>query len=319
MKSYGIAQLQAFLDAAALEQPLKRSLILLATSDEESDSTLGTQWVIRQHPELTDRFWVVLTEGGLVEALNPEDIKYWGIENAQLQIVPATACSASRERLEAFVEDLTTWQAQAPLRVTRELRDFVASYGPTRAYPRWRNHVARPDFMLRNRWGYDHLPPLVRELFRNQVTISPVEPADGGGYALRMKLLLLPGTTTEEAVTELLPEWLIQGVSLAIGEPLGASHGSPTDHPVFEAMVDSLRGPYPQAPIGGIFLAATATDARFFRAAGIPSYGYSPFLFFTTDTWRVDRINERIPLPGFVTGVEIYSNLVRRLVTEPTN
>ncbi len=71
--------------------------------------------------------------------------------------------------------------------------------------------------------------------------------------------------------------------------------------------------------MGGIFLPWTVTDSRYFREHGIPSYGFSPFLFFSTDTVRVDRLNERIPLPGFISGLEIYSQLVLRLVTDDTD
>ena len=48
-------------------------------------------------------------------------------------------------------------------------------------------------------------------------------------------------------------------------------------------------------------------------SAGIPSYGFSPFLVTVTDTMGIARANERMPLPGFVQGVEIYRKLVREL------
>ena len=75
-----------------------------------------------------------------------------------------------------------------------------------------------------------------------------------------------------------------------------------------------MRDEYPDAPAGPYFLAWTATDARFFRVAGVPTYGFSPFLIMNTDTLQVDRANERFALPGYVEGVELYEELVRRLV-----
>jgi len=48
----------------------------------------------------------------------------------------------------------------------------------------------------------------------------------------------------------------------------------------------------------------------------IPSYGFSPFLIFATDTYRVDTINERIGLPGFVEGVRIYKEVVQTLAND---
>ena len=72
----------------------------------------------------------------------------------------------------------------------------------------------------------------------------------------------------------------------------------------------------PGARVGPHLLPWTATDSRFFRQAGVPSYGFSPFLIFATDTYRVDTVNERIALPGYVDGVRIYRDVVRRLVND---
>jgi acetylornithine deacetylase/succinyl-diaminopimelate desuccinylase-like protein len=65
-----------------------------------------------------------------------------------------------------------------------------------------------------------------------------------------------------------------------------------------------------------MFLPWTATDARFFRAHGIPSFGFSPFLVLTTDTIRVDQTGERISVPDFVDGVELYREILARLAAD---
>jgi acetylornithine deacetylase/succinyl-diaminopimelate desuccinylase-like protein len=64
-----------------------------------------------------------------------------------------------------------------------------------------------------------------------------------------------------------------------------------------------------------MFLPWTATDSRFFRAHGIPSYGFTPFQVLTSDALRVGGAGERIALPAYVEGVAIYRELLRRLVT----
>src|SRR6202023_47354 len=69
MKSVAVAQLLAMIDLAKSGRPLRRSVLFLATGDEEAgDSRLGAQWVIRHRPEMVHDFWAVLTEGGTVEA-----------------------------------------------------------------------------------------------------------------------------------------------------------------------------------------------------------------------------------------------------------
>ena len=80
-----------------------------------------------------------------------------------------------------------------------------------------------------------------------------------------------------------------------------------------KVLIDSVLEVYPQATVGPYFLPWSATDARFFRLANIPSYGFSPFLIFATDTFRRDTLNERIDIQGFVRGVDLYQRAIRKL------
>ncbi len=130
---------------------------------------------------------------------------------------------------------------------------------------------------------------------------------------MRLILHLLPHTDFESARAMLLPDWVLNGVSLALEPPAGASFGSPEDHPALETITELIQETHPTANVGPYFLVWSATDSRFFRVHDIPSYGFSPFLMFATDTFRRDTDNERIDLPGFVGGVELYRQVVHRL------
>ncbi|HUP41890.1 MAG TPA: M20/M25/M40 family metallo-hydrolase, partial [Thermoanaerobaculia bacterium] len=94
MKSIGVAQLLALIDLAESGVRPKRSVVFLATSGEETGSELGTRWVLRQHPELVERFELVLTEGGVVEGRGRGEIKYWGTEFAQKRHATLLVCGA---------------------------------------------------------------------------------------------------------------------------------------------------------------------------------------------------------------------------------
>ena len=104
------------------------------------------------------------------------------------------------------------------------------------------------------------------------------------------------------------------GLAVTVLPARGTARGSPLEHPAYTGLVAAIEEAYPEATVGPYFLPWNATDSRFFREAGIPSYGFSPFLIFTTDTFRVDAANERISLPGFVDGVALYVKAVERLV-----
>jgi acetylornithine deacetylase/succinyl-diaminopimelate desuccinylase-like protein len=147
-------------------------------------------------------------------------------------------------------------------------------------------------------------------MFRNEIAAFPPEPDPGGGFRLRVVFHLLPGQELADAREALVPEWLSHGLNFQIADPLGADHGSPPDHSVLDALTRAVQSVYPEAPVGPYFLPWSATDSRFFRQRGILSYGFSPFVVFSTDTFRVDGPNERMSLPGYVSGFEIYKKAV---------
>jgi acetylornithine deacetylase/succinyl-diaminopimelate desuccinylase-like protein len=318
MKSVAIAQLAALLDLqadlrASGERP-RRTVVYLATSSEETGSDLGTRWVLAQHPELVERFWGVLTEGGWLEMRNVEDLKYWGVEFAQKRYVDILLCSDRRQRLADLREDLReVGFPKTAQRVTDEVRTFLKAYAPTRDDIELRRALERPDRLLDDPAAFGELPYYVRSLFRNEAVPFEVEEAEGGGYQLLVKLHLLPGADPEQVRRELLPDWLLEGVEVRTVEPDPPHAGSPLDHPIFEQAVAVLEENFPGTPVGPLLQPWTASDARFFRAAGIPSYGFSPFVIYTSDTIHVGGPEERLSLPGYVEGVKLYKELVRRL------
>ena len=112
MKSYAIAQLMSMVEIARSGEKPRRSVVFLGTSDEESDSRLGTVWVLHNHPELVSRFDAVLTEGGAVEAVTLERVKYWGTEIGQKRFVDVWVCDADRQRLKALRRELNANQPE---------------------------------------------------------------------------------------------------------------------------------------------------------------------------------------------------------------
>ena len=314
MKSVAIAQLEALIELKKSGKRPAKSVIFLATGSEEVGSELGARWVLAQHPELVGRFWVVLTEGGVVEAVTHEEVKYWGIEFGQKQYAEAWACSSSRERLEQLAADIDDHtDANFELRQTDEVLKFLSAYAASRDNKDFERILADTRRNLEHPMEFFRLPPYLQALFREDVATFWVEEAPGGGYRLRLIVHLLPGSDFDEVRSRLLPDWITHGVALTQRPPLGTDSGSPIDHPAFEALAGVISDRFPDTAVGPYFLVWSATDARFFRQAGIPSYGFSPFLIFTTDTLRKDTLNERLGLTGFVGGVELYKEAVHRL------
>ncbi len=320
MKSVTVAQLAATLAArermAATGRRPRRSLIFLATSSEETGSDLGTRHILSDRPELRDRFWAVLTEGGVLEATWTNEVKYWGTSFAQKQFLEAMATAPSAERLQRLRADLlAALGAAKPVAVVPEVAAFAAAYGPSRQHPDYRAALAEPERVLEEPELFDGLPDLLKALFRNEAHPFFVEAAPGG-YRLRIVLHVLPGLDAEAAAAELLPARLLDGVEIRIHERRGAAHGSPLDHPAYLRLTDSLRrrtGVEPER-IGPYLLARYANDARFFRLHGIAAYGFTPFQFLAVDSMTVAGPNEKIALPAFIDGVDLYRQVVLDLL-----
>jgi acetylornithine deacetylase/succinyl-diaminopimelate desuccinylase-like protein len=317
MKSIGVAQLLAVIDLAESGVRPKRSVVLLATSGEETGSELGTQWVLRQHPELAERFELVLTEGGVVEGRSRDEIKFWGTELAQKQHATLLICGASRQVLEQVRRDLEPFGAnEGRLYLVDEVRRFLPAYARTRDDPELRRLLMDPEALLRDHAAFHAMPGYLKAMFRNELHGLRVREVPGGGFELEVNIHLLPGLELTEVQDDLIPPWLFWGLETSLQSEPAADHGSPVGHPVLALIQEVVQERYPTATVGPIFLPWTATDSRFFRAAGIPSYGFSPFLTLTTEALRVDQTGERISLPDFVAGVELYRELLRRLVAD---
>lgn len=315
MKSLTVAQLLALADQARTGRRPRRSLIFLATGSEEAGSELGTRWVLARHPALADRFWAVLTEGGVVEPVSTEAIKYWGIEYAQKRYAYGWACSPSRERLEALREELAAWQRQSwQPRLHPTIEPFVLAYGPSRDRPARRSMLERVRGPAFNALFFASQPRYLRALFLDEIHASPVEEDPTGGFRMRLLVHLLPDSQLGEVEARLLPDWMIHDVQVDLGEPVGAPAASPLDHLVYRTLEEATRRAHPEAEVGPQFLSWSVTDARFFRERGIAAYGYSPFAFFNLESLRADRGNERINLQGYIEGVGLYRDLVDRLV-----
>lgn len=321
MKGVAVAQLLAFLDLKRRGIPLRRSVIFLATSSEETGSDLGMQWILQEHPELTNRFWAVLTEGGAVEVRQAGKVKYWGTEYAQKRYVDYVLCSPDRELLETIRRDLQEWGKPLwPLRLVPEVERFLTQYAPSRDDPELRDLLADPERLTWDLEAFLRAPRPVQAMLRDELHPFPVEEMPGGGWRMTVKIHLLPGSDLGEVIQRLLPAWILHGVTGYLDASEPPSSSSPVDHPVYTRIQSILRNRHGAEGTGPLFLTWNATDARHLRAAGIPAYGFSPFAVPTPEVLALIGFaspEERLALPGFVDGVELYREVVRDLAASP--
>jgi acetylornithine deacetylase/succinyl-diaminopimelate desuccinylase-like protein len=317
MKSVAIAQLLSMIDLKKSGVPLSHSVLFLATSSEERGSRLGVRRIIQLHPEMVRNFWAVLTEGGVVEARARDEIKFWGTEFAQKHYADLIVCSDDPQRLEDLRKTLREiGPTVTDLRLTPEAQTVLAAYAPTRDRKELRKIMTHLNDAMGDIKSFRKLPNYIQSMMRDEAVPFKVREAPGGGYELEIKFQLLPGEDLAAVREKLVPSWLTFGLTTMVDDPPGARGGSPLDNQVYKTIEATLHDAYPDAPVGPYFLPWTATDSRFFRAMGVPAYGFSPFLLMNTDTLQVDQANERFTVPAFADGVDLYKKLVRRLVSD---
>lgn len=315
MKSVAIAQLMAMRALAESGRQPRRSVVFLATGDEETGSRFGLSWFMRAHPELVARFETALTEGGVVEAVTTDRVKYWGLEFAQKRYIKIEACHASRARLQAMYSDLKNLD-RASLRrfLSPQVRRFLAVYGPTREQPEFARRLADPEGLLTDA-RFAELPLYLQLMVRGDVVPLTLEKdPESSGFRLSILVAIMPGDDLDRALAEMLPAWITHGVALHIDTSAPEAVESPLDQHDAKAILSFMRRDVPNTVHGPMVIPTARTDARILRHYGIAAYGFSPFLILSTDTLQMKGPNERMALPAYIDGVRRYVDLVRTLV-----
>jgi acetylornithine deacetylase/succinyl-diaminopimelate desuccinylase-like protein len=319
MKSVAVAQLYALIEAKkrldAEGRKPARSVLLLGTSGEEHGSELGARWLLAQHPELFENVWAVLTEGGILEATSRESVKYWGLSTAQKWFIEVQACAPSLQRLEDLNEDLgAVLKSMPPTHLTEPILEFLAAYGDSRDDPVLRELLRHPHTILRDQAAFDYLPPYLQALFRDEsYPWPPQKDEEGGFYYSRIVLGLHHDSDLETALETLIPQWTLGGISLNV-RPMPNGPASSYDHPLAQLIDKTIEQRHGDVMRGPHYLSYFANDSRFFRDAGLTSFGFTPFVFLSTDSYSMSGPDEHIALPAFVDGVALYRDLVARVV-----
>ncbi|MEM9652440.1 MAG: M20/M25/M40 family metallo-hydrolase [Actinomycetota bacterium] len=141
------------------------------------------------------------------------------------------------------------------------------------------------------------------------------------GYAeLSVDIRMLPGETQDDAdrhLRDIIGPDLLPSVTITRkydDEPEGPSL-SPTDTPLWSALTDSIQMAYPDARVVPSIVTG-GTDARFFRAKGVPAYGaglLSNKISFSEFQSRFHGHNERIDVESLRLTTELWLNVCNRL------
>ena len=287
------------------------SLVFLAVADEEALGTWGAEWLVNNEREAVSASYVI-TESGGNPTQRPSGVK-----------LPVIAAEKGSHWCTLRVAG-TPGHASQPYRTdnalvtTAEVVRRLAEYRPqTEIHETWRRYVEAMDFKPERAAAL--LDPASLEAACDELPLGFARVAHACTHTTfaptvvhgGVKTNVIPDRVDLQIDIRTLPGQSARDIEAMLAEAIGDladrvtvlksnhddSTASPIDTPLWEAMQRVSRGFYSDATLVPT-MTVGATDARFFRRLGIPSYGFGLFstqiryedyaLMFHGDDERVD-------------------------------
>jgi len=313
-----------------------RDLILALTADEEGGDFNGVDWLIKEHRDWIDAQFCINLDGGefqkakgkrllaglqasekvyadfQFESLNPgghssvpsPDNAIYHLAGALLRVqsfsFPPKINEITRNYFEHMAA-LSTGQTAADLKAVAQQPPDVAAIGRLSATPFF-NTLLRTTCVATMLTG-GHAPNALPQMARANVNCR-IFPGDDPEEVRKT----LERVADDPKVTvRVVPFVTADGkTSLPTSVP-----PSPLLPEVTRAMENTLSAKWPGVPLVAT-MEAGATDGKFLRSAGIPTFGIS-CVFFDLGDNRAHGKDERIGVQDFHDGVEFCNYLVREL------
>ncbi|MHB8108451.1 MAG: M20/M25/M40 family metallo-hydrolase [Syntrophorhabdaceae bacterium] len=316
MKAQVICHLAAFVDLAHRGVVPKRDIIFLATCDEEVGGKDGVEYMLDKIPELKEASFVLSEGGCLIE----ED----GFVHAQI--------SVTEKKLSQFIIRAQGRSGHGSMphgdnaneKIVAAAHRILAYKWPLKSMPVTQEYL---DGSLAGRqiegMTFPGLKAALRSkqwksilekneiynaILRNTVTLTILKggekvnviPSESSAY---FDSRLLPVETHEEFFSKIKKLAGDEITIERIGEKIPTPGNSRYNTPYFQGIKDcltTLKGNIPILP----FVTTGATDLRYFRDLGIPSYGFFPVTLTKDEHMRMHGKDERISLANIEEGLE---------------
>jgi acetylornithine deacetylase/succinyl-diaminopimelate desuccinylase-like protein/8-oxo-dGTP pyrophosphatase MutT (NUDIX family) len=308
-----------------------RDLVLALTADEENGDDNGVRWLLDKHRDLVDSAYCLNTDGGdflygpdgrpLLTAMQVAEKTYvdW-----KLEVVNPGGHSSRPRKDNAIYQLASALERVERLQFPAELSEVVRAYFGKQAAliggaigADMRAAVGEPsDPAAVARLSES---PFYNALLRTTCVATMVE----AGHAPNA----LPQVATANVNCRVLPEMTFDQVRRALEETVHDPEvkismvGSPTPGPasrldpgVTKTMETVVTGMWPGLPVVPV-MDTGASDGKWLRAAGIPTYGISG-VFVDPENKRAHGKDERVGVADFYQGVDFYDRLVRALVRQ---
>jgi acetylornithine deacetylase/succinyl-diaminopimelate desuccinylase-like protein len=329
---------EAVMRLAQNKVPLKRDVIFLVESDEES-AQYNTSWLAESHWDKMDCEFA-LNEGGWIMKRPDGKVRYVSISTLDKSSVSlvltahgtSTHSSMPRPdqaifRLSKALARLADYDTKPEL--TASTREFFLTLAKTSEPPMstyFNNLVNSKDPALIAQADKEISKDiLLHAIMRN--TIAPVLMQAGfrgnvipGSAEATINFRIIPGTTPEDLIAEMKKVINDPDVDVAAPRSTAANAAlrrrtsevkdSPTGNPLYQALAHSAAKVWPGAPVTP-YLFQAGTDAGAWRSRGVPVYGIYPYPISNDDLSRMHGNDERVPVDSLEEGTNlIYQTLL---------
>ena len=306
MKGVGVQQVMALTLLKRLKIVPSRDIVLMATCDEETNGPMGVKWMMANlWDELNPAY--VLDEGGLgsYDVLSANKLIF-GISVGEKQ--------SSWLRLRAKG---TAGHGSQPIADNANDILLAAINKAVALPPTTKRHLIM-DEMVQN------VGTLAKNKFTNAIqgnTISLTTLRAGVGDPPKANVIpssseatldcrLLPGVNSAEFISDVKARINDPRVTVElISDPMDTGVSN-SKTPLFAAVKAAIVKHHPSAVVTPM-LVPYGTDARNFRAKGVPSYGLLPMVIDAATLATMHSDAERIPIAEFLKGVRIYFDVLR--------
>jgi acetylornithine deacetylase/succinyl-diaminopimelate desuccinylase-like protein len=330
---------EALMDLVKNKVPLKRDVIFLIESDEES-ATYNTSWLAQSHWDKMDCEFA-LNEGGWIMTKPNGQVRYVSVStNDKSSIgILLTARGTSTHSSMPLPDNAIFSLARAltklgdyetKVELTPSTRQFFTTLGQTADGP-MKQYFAdlvdgRDPAKLAAADKAISEDPLLHAIMRT--TLAPVIINGGfrgnvipGSAEANVNFRTIPGTTREDLIA--MVKKIINDPRVDVTAPgpntarpgtipnsVGATKDSPTDTALYAALVASANKLWPGVPVTP-YLFQAGTDAGAWRNRGVPVYGIYPYPISNEDLRRMHGNDERVQIKSLDQGTKlIYDTLV---------
>jgi acetylornithine deacetylase/succinyl-diaminopimelate desuccinylase-like protein len=300
-----------------------RDIIVAFTADEEAGGNEGVGWLLSTHRELIDAGLSLNPDSG-TGAFRDGRRAFYGVQTSEKVYVTFAAETtnkgghSSEPRPDNAIYELTAGLDRLavfkfPLRLTNTVRAFYASQAQfeTGARQADMRAVGNGDLSAAERLATD---PTDNAQLRTTCVATMLE-AGHAENALpqraraTIQCRMLPGDTQEQIQAALQQVLADPAMKLTITRAATPSPESPPSTAVMAIYTRVVRSMWPGLTVMPS-MDAGASDSKYTRAAGIPSYGATSN-FFDLEDMRAHGRDERIRADRFVEGEEFAYRLMK--------